>query len=207
MERFRRLVLATLACGTTAAEASEIGHYAPGVVNIRDFAVPEPGLYGVLYTDAYTTDRLNDAHGNEVDSVTIRPGPGPGVTLDVDVDVDAYVLSPTLIWVSSWTVLGAKYAAYISLPFGNTSLGASLSIPTGAGRSADESQFGASDLFIQPLWLGWTKEHWDFAFGYGLYAPTGAYDTETLNLSVVGPVTVEAADKRVDSSGDLVVKS
>ena len=50
------------------------------------------------------------------------------------------------------------------------------------------------DLFVQPLWLGWTKEHWDFALGYGLYAPTGEYDTETITLPVVGPLTVEAAD-------------
>jgi hypothetical protein len=194
MKKFRRIACATLISGASVVQAAEIGHYAPGVVNIRDFAVPEPGLYGVLYTYAYTTDRLNDADGNEVGSVTIRPGQGPGVGLDVNVDVDAWVLSPTLIWISQWTLLGAKYGAYISLPFGNTSLGASLSAATGSGRRADESQFGASDLFIQPLWLGWTKERWDFAFGYGLYAPTGAYDTETLNLPIAGPVTVEAAD-------------
>ena len=36
-------------------QAAEIGHYAPGVVNIRDFAMPEPGFYGVLYNYAYTT--------------------------------------------------------------------------------------------------------------------------------------------------------
>ena len=156
--------------------------------------MPEPGLYGVLYTYAYTTDRLNDADGNEIDSVTINPGPGPGVTLDVDVDVDAWVLSPTLIWVSPWTVLGAKYGAYISVPFGNTSVGASLAVATGAGRSTDDSQFGLSDVFVQPLWLGWTKEHWDLALGYGFYAPTGVYDTETITLPIVGPVTVEASD-------------
>ena len=179
---------------STSAHASEIGHYAPGVLNIRDFAVPDPGFYGVLYTYAYTTDRLNDAHGNEVDTVTINPGPGPGVTLDLDVDVDVYVLAPTLIWVSPWQILGAKYAAYISVPFGNTSVGASLATSTGTGRSADTSQFGMSDVFVQPLWLGWTKEHWDLALGYGFYAPTGAYDTETVTLPVVGPVTAEASD-------------
>ena len=80
MKLLKLVVVAQLTLGTATAHASEIGHYAPGVVNIRDFAVPEPGLYGVLYTYAYTTDRLNDADGNEIDSVTINPGPGPGVT-------------------------------------------------------------------------------------------------------------------------------
>ena len=50
------------------------------------------------------------------------------------------------------------------------------------------------DLFVQPLWLGWTKEHWDFALGYGFYAPVGDYDTETITLPVIGPLKVEAAD-------------
>ena len=194
MKVLKLVVFAQLTLATAAAHASEIGHDAPGVVNIRDFAVPEPGLYGVLYTYAYTTDRLNDADGNEIDSVTINPGPGPGVTLDIDVDVDAWVLSPTLIWVPPWTVLGAKYGAYISVPFGNTSVGASLAVATGAGRSTEDSQFGLSDVFVQPLWLGWTKEHWDLALGYGFYAPTGVYDTETVTLPIVGPVTVEASD-------------
>ena len=168
MGKFRRVACATLICAGSVVQAAEIGHYAPGVVNIRDFAMPEPGLYGVLYTYEYTTDRLNDADGNEIDSVTIKPGPGPGVTLDVDVDVDAYVLSPTLIWVSPWTVLGAKYGAYISCPLATPVSARRLSAATGAGRSADESQFGPSDLFVQPLWLGWTKEHWDLAFGLWL---------------------------------------
>jgi hypothetical protein len=179
---------------TSQTEAGETGHFAPGVPNIRDFAVPEPGFYGVLYNYLYTTDRLNDRNGNEVDSVFINPGPGPGVTLDLAVDVDVYAIAPTFIWVSPWTILGGKYGAYISLSFGNTSVGAALATQTGSGRSAEESQFDAGDVFVQPLWLGWTKEHWDFALGYGFYAPIGKYDTETVTLPVVGPVTVEAAD-------------
>lgn len=189
-----RTVIVALALGSGAAQTAEIGHFAPGVLNIRDFAMPEPGFYGVLYTYAYTTDRLNDADGHEVDSVTIRPGPGPGVTLNLDVSVDAYAIAPTLIWVSDAKILGAKYGAYVSLSFGNTSLGAALATATGSGRRAEESQFGLGDLFVQPLWLGWSKEHWDFALGYGLYAPTGEYDTGQVTLPVVGTVTVEAAD-------------
>ena len=52
------LALTALTSGT--AFADEIGHYAPGVINIRDLAMPEPGLYGAVYNFYYTTDRLND---------------------------------------------------------------------------------------------------------------------------------------------------
>lgn len=33
-----------LALATNAAHAGEIGHYAPGVPNIRDFTIPAPRL-------------------------------------------------------------------------------------------------------------------------------------------------------------------
>ena len=48
---------------------------------------------------------------------------------------------------------------------------------TGRGGTAETSTFAPGDLFVQPLWLGWTLSHWDFAFGYGFYAPVGKYDT------------------------------
>ena len=90
---------------------------------------------GLLHRDLqlrlYATDRLNDRNGNKVNSVTNNPGPGPGVTLGVDVDVDVYALAPTFIWVSPWKILGAKYGAYFSPAFGNTSVGASLATQTG----------------------------------------------------------------------------
>ena len=81
MKVLRLVVFGQLTLGTAAAHAAEIGHFAPGVPNIRDFAMPEQGFYGVLYNYYYTTDRLNDADGNEIDSITINPGPGPGITL------------------------------------------------------------------------------------------------------------------------------
>lgn len=58
--RGQNLIAATLICvlasTTTVAQAGEIGHFAPGVANIRDYAVPDPGFYGVLYN--YCCTRL-----------------------------------------------------------------------------------------------------------------------------------------------------
>jgi len=188
------LALAVLLAAAFSAQAGEIGHFNPGVPNIRDFAMPEPGFYGVVYNYFYRTGRLNDRNGDEIKSVTIKPGPGPGVTLDVAVNVDVYALAPTFIWVSNWKVLGAKYGAYISPSFANSSVGASLATQSGSGRDAKTSQFDVGDLFVQPLWLGWSRKHWDFALGYGFYAPVGRYNTETLTLPVIGPITTEAPD-------------
>ena len=181
-----------LTAGATAAGAAEIGHYAGGMPNIRDLVVPEPGLYANVYNYYYSTDRVNDANGHEVNSVTI--GHDPGLTVGIKPDIDVYVLAPALIWVTPWEILGARYAAFILPTFANASVAAALEAETGRGSEPDTSQFGVGDLYVQPLWLGWPLEHWDFSLSWGFYAPTGKYDVETVTYPVIGDRKVEAAD-------------
>jgi hypothetical protein len=174
--------------------AAEIGHYNGALFNIRDYFVPEPGVYAALYNYFYTTDRLNDRKGNKVKSVTINPGGGPGVTVGVDVDVDTYVLAPALMWVSNWKLFGAKYGDLIAPTFANASVHAQLSTATGRGGSVDTSGFGVGDLWVQPIWLGWTLKHWDVALAYSFYAPAGRYDTDTVTLPGGTSVKAESSD-------------
>lgn len=197
----KRLIVAAVLMlgGATAplvAHAAELSHFVPGVMNIRDYFVPEPGFYAALYNYYYTTDRINDRHGNEADSLDINPGPGPALTVDVSLDVDLYALAPAVMWVSKWRILGAKYAAYVAPTFSNTSLEAKLSIATGLGGTIEnDSSMGVGDLFVQPLWLGWTPEHWDIELAYGFYAPVGRYDTRNVPLPRLGrSIEVESAD-------------
>lgn len=188
-------IFASLAISHRASAQQEVGHYAPGVMSIRDFIMPDqPGFYGALYSYSYITKRLNDADGEEMISVTINPGPGPGATLNISVDVVVGALAPTIIWVSKWKVLGAKYGAYIAPTLGNTSIGASLQLLSGSGRSSKSGQFGFGDMFVQPVWLTWSLEKADFAFAYGFYAPVGKYSTETVTFPAIGSVTAEASD-------------
>jgi hypothetical protein len=70
------ILLLGLAFITRTTYGGEIGHFGPGVPNIRDFVVPEPGFYGVLYNYFYSTDRLNDGDGDEIDTITLNPGGG-----------------------------------------------------------------------------------------------------------------------------------
>jgi hypothetical protein len=179
---------------TATADASEIGHFSPGVPNIRDLAVPPAGVYVVVYNYGYMTSRLNDANGNQISSVTVGGGVEPGVTLGVDVDVSAYALAPTFIWVANKKVLGGKYGLYVAPTFSNTSINGALSSASGVGRSAGAGQFNVGDTFVQPVWLGWGGKKYDVAYGYGFYIPSGKYKTTTVTLPVVGPVTAEAAD-------------
>ena len=184
--------LAMLLMGACSLYAQ--AHFSPGVPSLRDFVVPEPGFYGIVYNYLYTSDRLNDSNGNKVSSVIINPGPGPGVELDLSVNADIYALAPVFTWVSSWKVAGARYAAYILPTFANSSIRAALSTATGAGINLEGGQFAAGDLFVQPLWLGWSAKHLDVAAGYGFYAPVGKYDVLTYDLPLAGEIKATAPD-------------
>ena len=88
MSRLTSILLLVIAicAATLTAHTAEIGHFNGGILNIRNYFVPEPGLYGGLYNYFYHTGRLNDRHGDEIHSVSINPRGGPGVTLGVDVE-------------------------------------------------------------------------------------------------------------------------
>jgi hypothetical protein len=186
-------VVAALLGACALARAGDSGHYVGGMMNIRDYFVPDPGFYGAVYNYFYSTDRYNDQNGNKVSSVTINPGPGAGTTLSAGVDLNMYVLAPALIWVSPWKVLGAKYGAFVTPTFANANIHDAVYSSRGLGGTTSEATFAPGDLFVQPLWLGWTLPHWDVSAGYGFYAPVGKYSTETVTFPN-GSVTVPASD-------------
>jgi hypothetical protein len=164
------------------ANAGELGHYMPGVANIRDFVVPpEPGYYLALYNLLYTTDTYKNRNGDTVDTISI----GPAV-FDVDANIDAYAIQPTFIWGSPKELLGASYAAYIGIPLVNTSIQASLSNTTRFGIDIDPWQWNLGDIYFKPIWLGWNSAHYGITAGYGVYAPTGSYDDEDESNTSLG---------------------
>ena len=91
-------------------------------------------------------------------------------------------------------VPGLRYGALVTPTFANFSLNAGAFNANQRGGSISGSTFGVGDLFVQPLWLGYSLEHWDFSLAYGFYAPVGRYDTISVTLPVVGPVLAEAGD-------------
>lgn len=163
------LVLGLLTA-TTPLYAIDVGHYVPGVANIRDFAMPPPGFYYEQFHVYYRSDDFKNRHGDSVDTVTIG-----GATITLDVDVDVFAIVPTFIWVSNFKILGANYAAYIAPALQSTSVDTALSLRD-RGREVDDGQFGFGDLFVMPVWLGWHWPRFDLSAGYGFYTPTGRYE-------------------------------
>ena len=169
------LLLALLLTAGSAipCQAAELGHYSPALLGIRDFIMPDPGFYYIQYILFYTTDTLKDKNGNSIRSIDVGP-----LEFKVETDVDSYMIVPTLVYATDFEILGARYAALLSQPFGNTSVQAALESTTipGFGLKVDESGFGLGDTYIRPLWLGWNLGRFDVGAAYSLYLPTGKYD-------------------------------
>ena len=164
-------VLCLLLVSLGPARAGELGHFGPGVLNIRDFLVPDPGFYYLQYFVWYNADTIRDRNGDKVNSINVG-----NTKLKVDTEVDSFILAPAFVWVSPWKFLGARYGAQIVPTFGNTSVQAALRTETGFREDVDESQFAMGDLYVKPVWLGWDGAHYSAAAGYGFYAPVGKYD-------------------------------
>lgn len=191
-----RLALAALVWSTSCSAG--VSHFLPGMMNIRDFLVPEKvGFYTALYLGNYSTSELADKNGNRIETANFRAtkslGPGipvgASISAAIDTNVDMYLIAPTFVWNTGYKILGADFAMLMSIPFANTSVGASLDTVTNirlANRatslnqqlSVDDSAFTISDIFVQPLMLGWHGKHYDVSTAYGFYAPSGKYSVD-----------------------------
>lgn len=167
------LLLVLVLCVSGVAQARELGHYVPGVANIRDLTVPAaPGFYYEQYNVHYSADKYKDRNGDSVDSFTIG-----AQTFQVDADVDVSAITSVFLWVTDKKIIGGDYAFYVAPTISQSSVGASLSA-FNRSVDSDTDNTGIGDLFVQPLWLGWRDKKYDLSIGLGVYIPVGEYDDD-----------------------------
>jgi hypothetical protein len=178
-------VLLLSASPTQAQVASPLqaGHYAPGVLNIRDMGNPPPGLFVSWYNWVPWTNTYIDRNGNELSSINLSELDPDLPDVDVDISGTAFAAVPALIWASPFTFLGgARYLAMVSPTFAVADY-TILADPSGTGFDSTTTEViegsvsGLSDLYVVPVGLSWGSEFLDFTFMYGFYAPTGRYTT------------------------------
>jgi hypothetical protein len=153
------LVLLVLVPGP--ARAQFLGHNFHGDYGLQSATQPPPGFWLAALYLRYDGDRLLDRNGDEV---RIDPE-GRG-----EIDINSYVLG--LWWVSKTKVLGANYSLAVFPAFTDNVLEAPI---LGLEQKTDT---GFTDLYIQPINLGWHTQRADYMAGLGVYAPTGRYDPD-----------------------------
>lgn len=148
--RTATLLLGLLAAtGATTAWANENNGsiYPDGVENYMTGALPPPGVYGIVYGEHYGADRLNDAHGNNLNV--------PGLK------VDANAVVPRFVWVTGNKLLGGDMVVHAIVPlvdlkvttpggtFKNTGLGdITLGLGSGYHYSPNFHAVYALDVFL-----------------------------------------------------------
>ena len=178
--------LLAFGAGTASAQVAsplQSGHYAPGVMNIRDYAAPPPGLFVIWYNWAMSSDTYVDRNGNELNSLNLSQIDPALPDVDIDLDLKGFATVPALFWGSTFEILGgARYMVGLA-PNWATADYTVVAEPGGPGYEPSDREVlegsvsGLSDLFVAPVGLSWALGHFDATFFYGFTAPTGRYET------------------------------
>lgn len=82
-------------------------------------------------------------------------------------DITMFITGAGASYVSDFKILGANYGATILLAFASNTI---------QGNTIDsKNSLAFTDMFLQPVQLGWHNKRADFVFSYSLYLPTGKF--------------------------------
>ncbi len=129
------------------------GQYASGLNATNSGTLPPPGL---TYANMFQLSSFNeskDSNGNR------RPISG-----NLSVLFDHNILN----WTTTEAEHGMRYGFLADIPFSSDSL-------THTDLGSLRSGAGLTDIYIQPLTLGWNSKRADIQIAYGFIAPTGRF--------------------------------
>jgi hypothetical protein len=139
-----------LACFSGHAQLK--GTHLLGDMGLQSGSQTPPSFTVFLPLYDYHTSKFVTAKGDKIDAESINMfllGAGGGV-------------------VTNAKILGGNYGASVLLAFASSKIEGSL--------VSTNSSLAFTDMYIQPLQLGWKTKQADFTFGYALYLPTGKYE-------------------------------
>src|SRR5215510_10459649 len=136
------------------ASAQLKGHYIPGFTGLSNGSQAPPGVNLILPLYFYTTDTIKDDGGN---------------SLGAHPRINASFFGPGVTWVSNLKLLGGNWGGQVlPIAFMKSRIeGNSLDVP---------GSFRFTDIYVQPLQLGWHKPRADYTIGWGFFIPTGSYE-------------------------------
>jgi hypothetical protein len=156
------------------SQAQLNGHNTRGDYGLMSGTQLPVGNYALgLYYD-YSADTLRDSNGDP------RPALSDGGSVDVTFLAGAFVK------VTDKKLFGGNYG------FGVAGAGLNNAVESMIFQTDTKTSTGFTDLYVQPLWLGWNTNRADFMAGLGVYAPTGRYTAGADNNRGLGMWSYEA---------------
>lgn len=144
-----------------------IGAYFLGTRDTFAGIVPPPGTYL-----SFTYDYLE----GQVDGLSVG-----GLPIEADTDVKLNLLRVGITQSFAIDLWGGTPAFNVTIPIVNPELTWTAVTPPLVGEALDDSTSGIGDLIFTGL-VGWHDDKLHYSTGLSVYAPTGDYDTATVNI-------------------------
>jgi len=151
----------------TSLNAQLKGTHLLGDMGLQSGTQPPPSFTAFVPLYNYHTSTLVKANGDKINAPDINMfllGFGGGIVTDVK-------------------ILGGHYGASVLLAFASSKIEGNL--------VSSKSSLAFTDMYIQPLQLGWETRKADFTFGYAIYLPTGKYELGGNDNAGMGILTNE----------------
>jgi hypothetical protein len=143
-----------LLASASASHAQLKGDYPPGFTGLQNGTQAPPSIAVIIPVLAYSTDDIRDNNGHSL-------GVSPRIT--------ALLLGGGVSWVLPYKILDANIGGlFFAAPFAKNSID--------GARINQSGSLGFSDMYLQPLELGWHTKRADYVAGYGMFFPTGRYE-------------------------------
>jgi hypothetical protein len=147
----------------TPCAAQLNGQNIKGDAGLKSGSQAPPGAYVAVPLWFYTADAVKGREGNEL----------------LTGNLDAAVFGAVLNVITPRKILGANYGFLVALPWANNRVQGAEDFDSNPGA-------GLTDMFIQPISLGWHTPRADATVAYGFYLPTGRYEDGASNNTGLG---------------------
>lgn len=147
---------------TNSVNAQLKGTHLLGDMGLQSGTQPPPSFMPAVALYNYQTSKLIMADGEKV---TIP-------------DINMFLLGIGANFVTNVKILGANYGGSVLIAFASSRIEGDL--------ISTKSSLAFTDMYIQPLQLGWQTKRADFTIGYAIYLPTGKYELGGDNNAGIG---------------------
>lgn len=128
------------------------GTHLLGDMGLQSGTQPPPSFTVAVPVYNYHTSTFVNADGDKLNA--------PGINM--------FLVGLGGSFVTNAKILGGNYGGSVLIAFASSKIEGNL--------VSTRSSLAFTDMYIQPLQLGWKTKRADFSFGYGLYLPTGKYE-------------------------------
>ena len=141
------------------------------LVRIPDAVAQVRGVYplGMSATNSGVTSEPGFSYANQFLTYTRDELKGPNGEIQATGRQSVVMDMNSLVWVSPFKMLGAKFSMSATFPIANNSLTSDVDGHISGGG-------GFADSYYQPLILGWETQRTAVRAIYGFLAPTGKFD-------------------------------